>query len=586
MSRIIGIDLGTTNSEIALLDEQQHPQIIPIDNEKLMPSCVGLDIDGKLLVGRPARNQMTVRPEQTILSVKRLMGQETPVLLGSRSYSPEEISALILKKLKATAEQELGEQISAAVITVPAYFNDHQRKATRAAGELAGFTVKRIINEPTAAALAYGLFRQENQTILVYDLGGGTFDVSLIEVVNGVVEVKASHGDTQLGGDDFDDLLCHHVAEGFRQQYKTDLMATPRTRNRLKQAVEKAKKELSDQPFTTLREEFIDGKHHLEIEISRDEYEAMIELLLQRTIECIHQCLRDAAYLPSALDRIILVGGSSRTPRVRSLLEETFALPIHDEIDPDLIVALGAAIQGGIISGQQDSTILVDITPHTFGTSAVGHHQGDYCDGIFVPVIKRNTPLPTHKSEVFYTMHDNQEAVEIEIFQGEAPMARDNLLLGKFMVEGLRQVEANNPIILDLKLDLDGILEVTAREKISGLSRSIRIQTQDGVRAFDYAESLARIEALSDSTPEQMNADTTLEREIPETGNGTHSQLLEKARNLRRRAEKLLPEIGSEDQEEIENLLTRIRASLKEKEWEQLEEQCESLEDLLFFLED
>ena len=583
MKPIIGIDLGTTNSEVALIIDNQ-PQIITINGESFMPSCVGLDDQGELLVGRSAKNQMALRPESTILSIKRLMGEKTTVLMGGRKFSPEEISALILRELKKTAEEFLGQEIDEAVITVPAYFDDHQRNATKQAGELAGLTVKRIVNEPTAAALAYDVTHQGNQTILVYDLGGGTFDVSLVVIEDDIVEVKASHGDTHLGGDDFDELLINHVANHYQSLHNIDLRENSRTKNRLWQALEKAKIELSNQPFTTVMEEYIDGKHHLEIELARSDYEEMIYPLLSKTIDCIHACLRDAGLLPGALNQIMLVGGSSRTPLIRTMLEETFGAPVHHEIDPELIVAMGAAIQGGIINGRKSDAILVDITPYTFGTSAANEYQGSLQRGLFIPIIKRNTPLPTQKSEVFHTMYDNQKAVSVEIYQGEEPLAKNNIPVGNFLIDGLSQVPKDNPITLNLKLDLNGILEVTATEKCSNLSKTVRMETNNVVQRFDPANSREKLtEFIDEHTP-----DFGLENLLPETVPQADSDkaIITRARDLRRRAEKLLPQIDEDDASEIKDLLETTREALGARDWQKLEQTCESLSDLLFYLED
>ncbi|MEA3333278.1 MAG: Hsp70 family protein [Pseudomonadota bacterium] len=588
MKNIIGIDLGTTNSEVALIVDNQ-PRIIPINGEQFMPSCVGLDDQGELLVGRSAKNQMALRPESTILSIKRLMGEKTAVLMGGRQFSPEEISAIILRQLKKAAEEFLGQEIDETVITVPAYFDDHQRNATKMAGELAGLTVKRIINEPTAAALAYDVTHQENQNILVYDLGGGTFDVSLVVIEDEIVEVKASHGDTHLGGDDFDELLINHVADHFQNLHNVDLRENSRTKNRLWQALEKAKIELSSQPFTTVKEEYIDDKHHLEIEIARSDYEAMIFPLLSKTVDCIHACLRDADLLSGALNQIMLVGGSSRTPLIRTMLEETFGVPVHHEINPDLIVAMGAAIQGGIISGHKSDAILVDITPYTFGTSAANEFQGSLQTGLFVPIIKRNTPLPTQKSEVFHTMYDNQNAVSVEIYQGENPRAENNIPVGNFLVEGLSQVPEGNPITLNLKLDLNGILEVTATEKCSNLSKTVRMETNNSGQNLDPVNSLEKLADFFDGQTPGLEFDGLPQGENPaetEPGDDSHKTVISRARDLRRRAEKLTAQVDEDDALEIKNLLETCREALSSRNWQKLEQSCESLSDLLFYLED
>lgn len=578
MEHIIGIDLGTTNSEVAVIVDGQ-PRVIPVDGESIMPSCVGVDGQGKVIVGREAKNQMLLRPEETILSVKRLMGETEPVTLGEREYRPEEISALILGKLRDAAATFLEEEISAAVITVPAYFDDRQRKATRVAGELAGLEVRRIINEPTAAALAYDIEKRDNQTILVYDLGGGTFDVSLVVVENGVVEVKASHGDTKLGGDDFDQLLIDQVAEKFLEEYRIDLRADVRGYNRLWSAVEDAKQELSDHRYATIKEEYISGEHHLVEEISRSAYEEMIEPLLRKTIDCIHLCLRDAAMLPGAVDRVLMVGGSSRTPLVAELLSRELRAAINDEINPELIVALGAAIQGGVMSGLPTTAVLVDITPYTFGTRVFDEYQGSFSQDCYCPVIKRNTPLPAAKSEMFATMAENQEAIDVRIYQGEEPLVGDNTFVGDFRVEGLSEVPAGNQIVLALRLDLDGILAVTATEKSTGLAKTVRMETAvaDGLRrpvdSFSVVDSTVGGEDDDDKGEDMVEA-------------AQDREAVNQARELRRRAAKLRTIADETDAAEIKELITAGREAIAAGQWERLAELNESLADLLFYLED
>jgi len=588
MGNIIGIDLGTTNSEVALIKDNQ-PYIISINDEDFMPSCVGVDDQDKLLVGRPAKNQMVLRPESTILSIKRLMGETTTILMGGRSFTPTEISALILKELKKCAEEFLGEDVDEAVITVPAYFDDHQRKATQNAGKLAGLEIKRIINEPTAAALAYGVNHQQNQTILVYDLGGGTFDVSLVVIEDEIVEVKASHGDTQLGGNDFDNLIIDHIAEDFLKKHEIDLRQDPRTRNRLWQAVEKAKIELSSQPYTAILEEFITKDKHLDLELSRSDYEIMIQPLISKTFDCINKCLHDAKLLPGDLDQIILVGGSSRTPLIRSQLEDIFKTTVHSEINPDLIVAMGAAIQSGIISGIKSGTILVDITPYSFGTSAHELELFTISEGKFVPIIKRNTPLPARKSEVFYTVADNQEVVDVEIYQGEEPIAENNIRVGNFLIENLSQEPQGNPIVLEIKLDLNGILEVTATEKVSGMSKTVRMSSVSSITADNFAESQKKLKQLDGANdPDAISLEATAatgETNEPHT-TGQHKELLSRAKNLRQRAEKINDKLDDDDALEINTLLDTTKESIKSSDWKKLEQTCESLADILFYLED
>ena len=375
MEPIVGIDLGTTNSEIAVIRDGR-PEVIRIDGEAILPSVVGLDPEGRLLVGTPARNQWVLAPERTVRSIKRKMGEDVRVRLGDREYAPQEISAIILGRLKERAEQFLGQPVRKAVITVPAFFNEVQREATREAGELAGLEVVRIINEPTAAALTYDPDAENMERLLVYDLGGGTFDVSIVQVERGVVEVLASHGDTHLGGDDFDQLLLDYVCDEFAKEHKIDLRKSLVAKSRVLGAVEEAKKVLSAEAVATIQEEFIaesgGAALHLDLEIERAEYEALIEPLLAKTLTCVDQSLDDARLNAQQIDKVILVGGASRTPLVHRLLERRLGRELHTEVDPDLCVAMGAAVQGGLINGIDVGPVLVDITPHTLGIPALG----------------------------------------------------------------------------------------------------------------------------------------------------------------------------------------------------------------------
>ncbi|MFA5391728.1 MAG: Hsp70 family protein [Candidatus Omnitrophota bacterium] len=582
METIVGIDLGTTNSEIAIFLEDGKAEVIPVEGELIMPSCVGLDPAGRLIVGRTARNQMVSHPDNTVLSIKRRMGENTTVALGDKSMSPEEISSFILAKLKDAAEKHLGQPITKAVITVPAYFDDAQRKATKDAGALAGLEVIRIINEPTAAALAYEAGHEENQRILVYDLGGGTFDVSLVVVENGVVEVKASHGDTHLGGDDFDRLLIDYVARIFKEKHGVDLLKSDlRATNRLWVAVEAAKRTLSDRPFAVIREEFIFGDYHLDVEISREDYEEMIRPLLRKTMAAVHACLTDALFLPKAINKIILVGGATRTPRVSRMLEEEMGIEPHHEINPDLIVAMGAAIQGAAIGGVKTKSILVDITPYTFGTRAIAEHEGMLTDNCFVPVIKRNSPLPISKEEIFYTNVDNQEEILVEIYQGESPLASDNIFIGEFWIKGLSKAEAGNPILLNLELDVNGILKVTAKEKITGLSKTVTMDTTKTAMAGNLKEKCRNIAALLQGAeaPDDEAPDQPMDM-------ADKNAMISKAKGLRKRAEAMMAGINEEDAAELSHLLEQSRQAIAGQEWETVEKLNESLADMLFYLED
>ena len=577
MSAIVGIDLGTTNSEVAVIKDGR-PHIIPVDGQSIMPSCVGIDPGGNIVVGWVAKNQMVAAPESTILSIKRKMGEATQVPLAGRSFSPEEISAMILAKLKTAAEAHLGEAVTEAVITVPAYFDDAQRKATQNAGTLAGLEVRRIINEPTAAALAYDAVQTKDQTVLVYDLGGGTFDASLVVVQSGVVEVKSSHGDTHLGGDDFDHLLMAHADQAFFDQHGVRLMDDLKARNRLWVAVEKAKRALSDAPFARIREEYIVGDLHLDLEIARLEYEEMIRPLLRKTMDCVHRCFKDAAILPGAVDKVILVGGASRTPLVAELVRQAIQVEPRHEIDPDLIVTMGAAIQAGVIKGQKTNSILVDITPYTFGTSAVGMLDGLFQENVFVPMIHRGTPLPARKSEVFLTMYDGQPAVDVRIYQGEAPSAEDNIFIGNFLIEGLKDIPAGNQIILALALDLNGVLEVTAMEKRTGLSKTVRMQAGNGAAAFDLDQAREHLSAAFGPDP----AAPGRSKEI----SGDKQHVIVVAKDLRKRANVFLDDIDATDADELRALLAESQKAVADGDLPKLTQLNESLSDMLFYLED
>lgn len=580
MDTVIGIDLGTTNSEVAVLTDGQA-RIIPVDGESIMPSCVGINPAGELLVGRSAKNQMVVAPEDTILSIKRKMGTNTLVTLGEKSFSPEEISALILNKLKKVAQNHLGIPVRKAVITVPAYFDDTQRKATRNAGELAGLDVLRIINEPTAAALAYDAGLEKDQVLLVYDLGGGTFDVSLVVVEKGVVEVKASHGDTHLGGDDFDQLLMEHVAGRFQEQAGVNLLDSAKSKNRLWQVVEAAKRTLSDVPFVNIREEFFSDDHHLVMEISRLEYEEMVRPLVRKTLDSVNHCLKDAGMLPKDVDQVILVGGASRTPLISEMIRTDLNLMPHVEIDPDLIVAMGAAIQAGVIAGHPASSVLVDINPHSIGTSIVGVYNGDLCAGLFCPVIQRNTPLPVKKSEVFYTMIDGQKSVDVRIYQGEDNLVEENIFIGNFIIEGLSEdASAGNELILNLNLDLSGMLEVTAEEKRSGLSKTVRMETGCFGDELDIdsahrnlSEFIMPGENLSEDTDQQGK-------------DGNSDDLYESSDRLVKRALMLQQEIDPTDAKELDDLIQKSKDAVQNKNLDDLAELNESLSDMLFYLEE
>jgi molecular chaperone DnaK len=600
---IIGIDLGTTNSEVAVIRDGK-PHVFEEDGDPILPSFVGLAEDGKLLVGKAARNQWVVAPERTVKSIKRKMGQDLKVMLGDHEYRPQEISAMILRALKDRASAQLGVPVKKAVITVPAYFNDDQRNATREAGELAGLEVVRILNEPTAASLTYDPKNTDLQRILVYDLGGGTFDVSVVQTQEGVIEVLSSHGDTQLGGDDFDELLFKHVVQKFQAQHQIDLAANVYAKARLLNAVEAAKRLLSYHPFVRLEEEFIaekDGQAlHLQLEITRADYEELIGPLLMRTMDCVQRALEDAKLAPGAIDKVVLVGGSTRTPLVSQLLEERLGQPPHQEVNPDLCVAMGAGIQAALIAGEDVGAVLVDITPHSLGIRCL-----DYLNGIdfpfrFAPIIRRNTPLPASRSEMFSTVHDNQKEVEVEVYQGENDDVRFNHKIGNFRIVGLANVPAGNQLVVQCDLNLDGMLKVSAKEKATGLSKQVAIENAlsrfEGSEVAEARERLDRLWEHSAPTEEagfdEDEDDDDLEDEdfdeMPELVPGPREGQREsvQARALLEKAERLLEKVAPEDKVELERMLNAVRNAITDRQWEQVTKACNELSDILFYLED
>src|SRR5579884_2808466 len=603
MDTIVGIDLGTTNSEVALVRDGQ-PHVFEEDGDPILPSFVGLSEDGRLLVGKAARNQWVLAPERTIKSIKRKMGQDVKVQLGDEEYRPQEISAMILRALKDRAERQLGMPVHKAVIPVPAYFNDAQRQATREAGELAGLEVVRILNEPTAASLTYDPSQRDLHRLLVYDLGGGTFDVSIVQAQEGVVEVLASHGDTQLGGDDFDDLLLNLVCDRFQQEHGIDLRANLVARSRVLRAVEAAKRHLSYHPFARIEEEFIaekDGQAlHLNLEISRTEYEELIRPLLDRTMDCVQRALDDANLVGSAVDKVVLVGGSTRTPLISELLTDRLGQEPHQEVNPDLCVAMGAAIQAGIIAGADVGAVLVDITPHSLGIKCIDESEGFGFPFRFARIIHRNTPLPASRGEVFATNHDNQREVVIEVYQGEHDDVRRNHRVGQFTVQGLAPVPAGNPIVVQLDLTLDGILKVSARERATGLQKQVvienalaRFEREEREQARERLEQLWALPSGADSDEDEDEetdgfASVTEEEDFPSLVPGPREGQREavQARALLEKAERLLDRTQPEDRVEVERLMTKVRTALTDRQWERLTAACNELADTLFYLED
>ena len=574
---ILGIDLGTTNSEIAIYRDGR-PEVLSDDQGRIiLPSVVGLTETGELLVGEEARNQFLLYPERTVRSIKRRMGSDAKVRLGEREYTPQEISAIILSRLKEIAQARLGRPIRKAVITVPAYFSDTQRQATREAGEIAGLEVARIINEPTAAALVYEAAQHQGKRILVYDLGGGTFDVSVVRIEQGVVEVISSHGNNHLGGDDFDHKIVEHVLEHLKLKHGVDVADRPQAMARILRSAEDAKKRLSDHPYARIAEEYL-AEHggqpvNLDLELSREEYEDMIAPFIEETLGAIDIALESAGLTSSQVDEILLVGGATRTPLIRRRLVEAFGTQPRGEVDPDLCVAMGAAIQGAAMAGTEVSAVLVDVTPYTFGTSALGELNGELYPYRYVPIIPKNTPIPARMSEVFFTILDEQTDVDVRIYQGENNNALENIKIGEFRVSGLSREPAGNPVILDLALDRNGILQVSAREKKTGLERRITI---------DNATSRYDREQL-DEARQRIGALFGDQEQAASVGSGTATDSAVDA--LLARASAKLDEIGEEDRTEIIDLIEAIRDARSSGDSAALEDARSQLQDLLFYLE-
>ena len=598
MDLIIGIDLGTTNSEVAVVRDGRPVVLLDDDGDAILPSVVGLDPQGRLLVGKAARNQAALAPERTVRSIKRQMGQETTVTMGGdQSYTPQEISAIILRTLKERAEKALGEPVKKAVITVPAFFTEGQRAATREAGELAGLEVARIINEPTAAVLTYDPNPPERERLLVYDLGGGTFDVSIAQVESGVIEILASHGDTHLGGDDFDQLLVDHVCDEFQKRHKIDLRDSPVARGRVLRACEDAKKALSTEASTSIREEFIaEGKGvplHLTIEVDRETYEDLIEPLLDRTLDCLDRALTDAKLRADEVDKVVLVGGATRTPMVHRLLRDRMGRPVNAEIEPDLAVAMGAAVQGALIAGLEVGAVLVDITPHTLGIEALGEVRGMTSIHSFSPIIERNTPLPATRTEIYATSSHGQKVAEIQVFQGENEDTRFNTSVGGFTIEGLANVQAGNQIVVRLDLDLSGILKVTATERATGLARHLVIDNAaERFRQLHRASAIDRIESAFQSAPGWTALETPDEDDEAESNPGAAElpadlrAALARARDLAAKADQLLPDAPAEDAEELKALLVDLKSAEDRQSVADIERVAAEVEDILFYLDD
>jgi len=608
---VAGIDLGTTYSEIAAF-VKDRVQVLGPEANKMLASCVGFSPTGELLVGDAARHQQLLYPELTVRSIKRKMGSAEVVRLGDKTFTPPEISALILRELVEWARRDLNQPVEKAVITVPAYFSDAQRNATREAGMLAGLEVVRILNEPTAASLAYGFGDASRHTAMVYDLGGGTFDVSIVSVEGDVTEVLASHGNNQLGGDDFDDLLLERLERQFQNQYGIDLRrGHPAAHARLWWAAEEAKKKLSFEPYVRVREEALlieNGKPlHLNLEIPRDEYEEMIRPLIESTFDSVSKALGDARKSPGDLDAILLVGGSTRTPIVAQRLRELTSLEPRQDVHPDLCVALGAGVLASRVAGHEVERVLVDVSPFSFGPSYLGERGGFPYPHCYHPIIHRNTPLPVTRTDKYYTAYPYQTAVQVEIYQGEDEDALKNILVGDFRVEGLRPMEALNEVLCRMSLDVDGILHVTAIEKETGKSKHITIaRALQAKSPSEIAAARERLKALyssraeeaEESSAEMARDDSALEdAEITsEEGTGESEEKVigvsptpleaeREANDLVERSRQLLNSMHPEDKEEAIELHERIQGAISSNDPEALKKATAALRELLFFVE-
>jgi molecular chaperone DnaK len=585
MGKIIGIDLGTTNSCVAVM-EGNEPVVIPnSEGGRTTPSIVAFTKSGERLIGQPAKRQAVTNPKNTVFSVKRFMGRrinevgseisEVPyavvegdnntarVQIDDRKYSPPEISAMILQKMKKTAEDYLGQEVSEAVITVPAYFNDSQRQATKDAGEIAGLTVKRIINEPTAASLAYGLDKKnKDQTIAVYDFGGGTFDISVLQLGDGVFEVKSTNGDTHLGGDDLDQVLIDFLADEFKSQEGIDLRNDPMALQRLKEAAEKAKIELSSSMQTDVNLPFItatqEGPKHLNVNLSRSKFEQLIDTLIERTKEPCTQAMKDAGVTASQIDEVILVGGSTRVPKVQQVVKELFGKEPHKGVNPDEVVAIGAAIQGGVLSGDVKDVLLLDVTPLSLGIETLG--------GVMTKLIDANTTIPTKKSEIFSTAADSQPSVEIHVLQGERPMAADNRTLGKFHLDGIPPAPRGIPQIeVTFDIDANGILHVMAKDKATNKEQSIRITSSSGL-------SDDEVQKMKNEAKEHAAEDKKKKEEID-----VRNQADNLVFQTKKQIEEMKDKIDAEDKTKLEAEITKVEEALKTNSTDQIKAATESL---------
>ncbi|MFC1499605.1 molecular chaperone DnaK [Candidatus Zixiibacteriota bacterium] len=585
MGKIIGIDLGTTNSVVAVMEGGEPVVITNAEGGRTTPSVVAFTKSGERLVGQAAKRQAITNPQNTIFSIKRFMGrlfeevgterEEVPfetksglsgdvrAVVSGTEYSPPEISAMILQKMKQTAEDYLGEEVTDAVITVPAYFNDSQRQATKDAGEIAGLEVKRIINEPTAASLAYGLDEVKDQKIAVYDLGGGTFDVSILELGDGVFEVKSTNGDTHLGGDDFDQRVMEWIAEEFRKTEGIDLKKDPMALQRLKEAAEKAKCELSTTKETEINLPFItadeSGPKHLNITLSRARFESLVEDLVNRTAGPCERALADAGIGKGEIDEVILVGGSTRIPSVQNLVKNLFGKEPHKGVNPDEVVAVGAAVQGGVLAGEVTDVLLLDVTPLSLGIETLG--------GVLTRLIERNTTIPTRKAEIFSTASDNQTQVDIHVLQGERDMAIHNKTIGRFQLDGIPPAARGVPQIeVSFDIDANGIMNVQAKDKATGKEQSIRIESSSGLSREEIDRMVHDAEAHQDE--DKKNRDSV------ETRNSAEQMAYMTEKQLEEQKDTLSAETGAE----VAQALSDLKEALKGESVDRIKTESEKLE--------